>query len=774
MTHNKIDRRRFLKNTGTGLAGLTLLTKLPASADAQSASSLRRIYPLNHNWLFRDQAQPRATATAFNDSAFKRVTIPHTNKLLPWHGFDDKEYEFVSVYRRHFKLPVETRDRRVFVDFGGVMTAATVWINGQRLGEYRGGYTPFSFELTPHLNWKGDNVLAVEVDSTERKDIPPFGGEIDYLTFGGIYRDVTIRAVPEIFIENVFARPADVLSSNRRVEVRCYLDESKSTRRPLKLTAELRDGARVIATGTREFTPDHQSHYDVTLNNLGAIELWHIDQPKLYDVRVQLTDGGRVIDHYDTRIGFREAQFTPDGFFLNGKHLKLRGLNRHQTYPFVGQAMPKRVQRRDAWILRKELKCNIVRTSHYPQSPDFLDACDEYGLLVLEEIPGWQHIGDAGWKDLSVDNVERMVRRDWNHASIALWGVRVNESGDDHDFYVRTNKVARTLDDSRPTGGIRYRYDSEFLEDVFTMNDFQIPLRPPKHPLYLNTEFIGHMYPTKRNDNIERITEHAMRHARVHNQLGSDKRYAGGIGWCAFDYNTHSNFCSGDRICYHGVADIFRISKPAGGFYKSQCDPKEEIVLEPAFDWARGDRNESFSVAMVSSNCEHLKIYIGDRLVAEADPDKENFGNLAHPPFVTNIRQGVGRGWGDLKIEGYIGGKKVIERKMSGRGVDQQLVVETDDRELIGDGIDATRVVLKVTDEYGAVRPFANAAIALSLQGPAEIIGENPFALFGGVGAVWIKTKASPGLVKLTATHQILGSKTVEIVVKAYRPSLVI
>jgi beta-galactosidase len=279
------------------------------------------------------------------------------------------------------------------------------------------------------------------------------------------------------------------------------------------------------------------------------------------------------------------------------------------------------------------------------------------------------------------------------------------------------------------------------------------------------------MYPTKRNDNIERLTEHTMRHARVHNQLASDKRYAGGIGWCAFDYNTHANFCSGDRVCYHGVSDIFRIAKPAAGFYKSQCDPKEEIVLEPAFDWARGDRNESFNVAMICSNCEHLKIYIRNRLVAEIDPDKENFGSLAHPPFVTNLRAGVGRGWGDLKIEGYIDGKVVVTKMMSGKGVDQRLIVEPDDRELIGDGIDATRVVLKVTDEYGAVRPFANAAISLKVQGPAEIVGENPFALFGGVGAVWLKTKTSAGLARLTATHQTLGSKTVEIAVKPFRPS---
>jgi len=359
-----------------------------------------------------------------------------------------------------------------------------------------------------------------------------------------------------------------------------------------------------------------------------------------------------------------------------------------------------------------------------------------------------------------------MIRRDWNHPSIILWGVRVNESRDDHDLYTRTNQAAHSLDDSRPTGGVRYRYDSERLEDVFTMNDFGFPLRPPNHPLYLNTEFNGHMYPTKRNDNVERITEHTVRHARVHNQLASDNRYAGGIGWCAFDYNTHAYFGSGDRICYHGVSDIFRIPKPAAGFYKSQCDPKEEIVLEPAFDWARGDQSESFTIAMICSNCEHVKIHIGDRLVAEVDPDRQTFGNLAHPPFVANIRKELDGGWGDLRIDGYIGGQKVISKTLSGKGVDQQFHVEPDDLELVGDGIDATRVVLRVTDEFGAPRPFASGAVALTVTGPGEIIGENPFALFGGVGAVWVKTKESPGTIRLTAKHPVLGTKTIEIRVR--------
>jgi len=548
--------------------------------------------------------------------------------------------------------------------------------------------------------------------------------------------------------------------------VRCYINSKTTGARSLKV--ELLDGPTVLSSTTATVA-GAGPFQDVTLQNLAGIQLWDITSPRLYQVRVTLLEDEKSVDSYETRTGFREAKFTPEGFFLNGKHLKLRGLNRHQTYPFVGQAMPARVQRRDAWVLRKELKCNIVRTSHYPQSPHFLDACDELGLMVLEEIPGWQHVGDQAWQDLSVDYVDSMIRRDWNHPAIIIWGVRVNESGDYHDFYSKTNKVARSLDDSRPTGGIRNKYDSELLEDVFTMNDFQIPLRRPNHPLYLNTEFIGHMYPTKRHDNVERVTEHSMRHARVHNQLASDKAYAGGIGWCAFDYNTHANFCSTDRVCYHGVADIFRIAKPAGGFYKSQCDPKEEVVLEPAFDWSRGDRNESFTTAMVSSNCEELKIYIGTRLVAELKPDRETFPNLQYPPFVTNLRDGFRKGWGDLKLEGYIGGKKVIEKQMSGRGADRQLLVQPDDTELIGDGIDATRVVFRVTDEYGTGRPLANAALQLALSGPGEIIGENPFALFGGVGAVWIKTKEAIGVIKLTVTHAILGSKTVTLQVVAPR-----
>jgi len=786
-----MDRRIFLKSSSAALAAVALepkSDKLTLLGDGRSVTPTggRLLLSMNRNWRFSAARVKNDTARVFDDSHFAQVTIPHTNKTLPWHSFDEKSYQFVSIYRRRFRLPAQARGKHVFVDFAGAMTAATVWINGRRLGEYKGGYTPFTFELTSDVDWDRENVLAVEVDSTERADIPPFGGAIDYLTFGGIYRDVTLRLVAATYLENIFAQPTSGLTDQSRVKVLCEVVHLDRHSTPLTLQAELRDGDRVLGTARKELSPNtlipQASTEELQLESFGPVKLWDLSAPYLYTVVVRLLQGSTIIDEDRRRIGFREARFMDHGFELNGQVVKLRGLNRHQTFPWVGQAMPARVQRRDAYILKKELKLNIVRTSHYPQSPDFLDACDELGLLVLEEIPGWQHVGDQAWQDLATDNVSRMIRRDWNHPSIILWGVRVNESQDNHAFYARTNRLAHELDPTRPTGGIRYNYNSELLEDVFTMNDFGFPLRPPNHALYLNTEFIGHTYPTKMNDTGERLTEHSLRHARVHNQLGSNPQYAGGIGWCAFDYDTHNNFGSGDRICYHGVSDIFRLPKPAAFFYQAQCDPKEEIVLEPCFQWsAKGDWASGFGVraadgtfvtrnSLVWSNCDHLKFYVGDKMVAEADPDRVNFPHLPHPPFQVDLNRNPSQ---DLRIEGYLAGKKVVEKKHSSRGVEQQFLLVADDLTLVADGADATRVVLRVNDEFGNLLRYATAAIAFTIEGPAELIGDNPFSLMGGCGAVWVRAGQKPGLVRLKATHIALGTREIEIKIVAAAPERV-
>ncbi len=798
-------RRDFLKTSGALLATASFSPEPLFGAPA--AGSARSVLPLNRGWRYKAAKVAGAEAPEFSDADFERVVLPHTNVLLPWHNFDDRAYEFVSTYRRTFAYPAAAEGKRVFVDFEGAMTASTVWINGHALGEYKGGFTPFSFELTQYLRKDAPNVLTVQLDSTERADMPPFGYEIDYMTFGGIYREVSLRIVPEVFLDNLFARPLNVLAAPA-LEVDCFLAGTGAGR--LSLAVELRDGDRVVARAVQPVTlstaadadasldpttsaPAYLSaetrndpaRHTVALPKLGNIELWQLEKPKLYTVHVQLSRDGQVIDEDMRRIGFREAKFTDQGFSLNGTIVKLRGLDRHQTFPFVGQAMPARVQRRDALILRHSLHCNIVRTSHYPQSRHFLDCCDEIGLLVLEEIPGWQHIGPEPWKLVAIDNVGRMIRRDWNHPSIILWGVRINESHDDHDFYLRTNALAHALDATRQTGGIRNFKESELLEDVFTINDFGFPLRMPNHPVYLNTEFVGHTYPVKTTDDDERQREHTLRHARIHDQLASNPQYSGGIGWCAFDYNTHANFGAGDRICYHGVTDIFRELKPAGGFYKSQCDPSEEVVIEPAFHWAKSDEASAFIHAVVCSNCDTLKFYVRARgaepndwtLLAEESPNREDFKHLKYPPFDFDMRrlnsQQLSFSWGDLRIDGYLAGKQVLSRSFSGNGIDTAFTATPDDTTLVADGADATRVVLRVTDQFGNVHVSANDPITFSIDGPGTLIGDNPIALMGGTAAVWMRAQEQGGTVRLTANHLRLGSKTIEFTLSPSAPEAV-
>lgn len=376
------------------------------------------------------------------------------------------------------------------------------------------------------------------------------------------------------------------------------------------------------------------------------VKLWDIENPKLYEIKVKLLKGSEVIDEYKDTFGFREAEFRPDGFYLNGRRVKLVGLNRHQAYPYVGYAMPQRVQEKDAEILKYELGLNIVRTSHYPQSIHFLRKCDEIGLLVFEEIPGWQHIGDEAWQAESIKNVEEMIKRDYNRPSIVLWGVRINESQDSHEFYVKTNAMAKSLDPIRQTGGVRYLENSDFLEDVYTMNDFihsggekvlrtqsEVTGQVDKVP-YLVTEYNGHMYPTKSFDQECKKVEHAYRHLRVINESFGLDEISGAIGWCAFDYNTHSSFGSGDKICYHGVSDMFRNPKYAAYSYASQKKVEDGVVLEPITLGAKGERDGGAILPFtVLTNCDYIKIFKDGIYIDTYYPNKEKFPNLPHPPI---------------------------------------------------------------------------------------------------------------------------------------------
>ena len=416
----------------------------------------------------------------------------------------------------------------------------------------------------------------------------------------------------------------------------------------------------------------------VTKFEMDDVVGWSPDAPQLYDVKTELiavgeatadeattgadaaadtdavtdaptADAVEIIDVVVTTMGFREAEFRKDGFYLNGEKLKLRGLNRHQSYPYVGYAMPDSMQKRDADILKHELGLNAVRTSHYPQSQAFIDRCDEVGLLVFTELPGWQHIGGKAWKEQAIENVKEMVLQYRNHPSIILWGVRINESVDDEEFYERTNAAAHILDPTRQTGGVRCYKKGTFQEDVFTYNDFshkgnnagvekKSHVTSDKNKAYLITEYNGHMYPTKAFDDEDQKLNHALRHANVLEDAAAEEDIAGTFGWCMFDYNTHKDFGSGDRICYHGVMDMFRNPKIAAAVYASQQDETPVLEISSTMDigeHAGGNRGDVY----IFTNADSVKMYKNGHLIKEYEPNfgsRSKYGHLAHPPILVD------------------------------------------------------------------------------------------------------------------------------------------
>ena len=734
---------------------------------------MRTVIALNQGWTFNEGFSPQLTRAPAKGAP---VTLPHSAVELPFSYFDETSYWRPFTYQKVLTPDPAWEGQEVWLIADGAMADAEVWLNGEKLTAHRDGYTPFAARLTGRLK-TGDNLLAITIDGSENPEIPPFGGRIDYLTYAGIYRDVWLKVVPPVSIGRVKIETPNVLAEKKSVVVRLDLANPQHLTPEGTLTAVLSDAdgkevATVSAPAAAEAT--------LTMDGLEGIALWDLDNPVLYALDVRLDE-----DAVTHSFGFRAAEFTAEGFRLNGRPLKLRGLNRHQSFPYVGYALGRAAQERDAEILKRELHLNIVRTSHYPQSPWFLDACDRLGLLVLEEIPGWQHIGGDAWKAEAVANVRRMIERDWNHPAIVLWGVRINESQDDHDFYTETNRLAHELDTTRQTGGIRVITESEFLEDVYTTNDFilgneelggnrpRTALRPRREvtgldrPVpYMVTEFNGHMYPTKSYDQEQRQIDHVTRHLDVLDAAYGDPEIAGCIGWCAFDYNTHKDFGSGDRICHHGVMDMFREPKFAAFAYASQCEPDEAIVLQPVTFWARGERNIGGVLPlMVLTNCDEVELSYGDNPPKRAKPDRARFAHLPHPPVVFERSHfsadelGLwGMLWEDATITGMIGGKPVAEVRYVANPVATTLAVVADRETVVAAAGDCVRVMVRALDQAGHKLPFLVEPVEIAVTGAGRLIGPKVVSLRGGSTGFWVASTGMPGPITISVSSPRLGT----------------
>ncbi len=781
-----MSRRRFLTATGIGAAGVVSLGSVMLTANTDVSSP-----PPTDQWLFGPYADG-CTDPSFDDAEMQLVTVPHCAAPLSWQGWDPDSWQSLWVYRQHFDASEDLHAARSFIRFDGVLSAAKVYLNGRLVGVHSGGYLPLTCELTGNLSRTG-NVIAVVVDGRWTQDVPPdlpdFAkpSAIDFYQPAGLYRPVTVYPEPKTYLSDVFASPQNVLTPDRSCSVRCVVDSNTKITGMVSLVAELFQGTDLIASASTEFDnlPRGEHVETMTLTGLSDVRLWDVDDPALCQVQVTLRVGGRQVDQKMVRIGFRDARFTVDGFFLNGRRLKLFGLNRHQWYPYVGGAMPERVQRRDAEILKNELNCNMVRCSHYPQSTAFLDACDELGIMVWEEIPGWGHVGDNPWQQRVLQDVHDMVVRDRNRPSVIVWGTRVNETLGPVVLYDRTDQLAQQLDPSRPTSGAvdgNLGYDSPLYpgntDCPFAFNDYSKPrtprqpaLRPPRADTpYLVTEAIGALVgaPTyRRTDSVYVQAEQARLHALVHDAAAADDRYCGLLAWSAFDYPSGS-WHSVNGVKYPGVVDFFRIPKLGAAFYQSQVDPNVRTVIQPAFYWDVGAGSPTAGPgrdAVIWSNCDKLVLYLDGRKVATATPRRAMFPHLAYPPFLVDLTVPNGAR-PDLRIDGYLGNDVVLTRQFSADPTFDSLYFQADDTEIAADGQDMTRVVVSAQDRYGAPRPYVSDSITFTIDGPGVLVGDNPldFKAAGGAAAVWVRSvQGQTGTISVVAAHPLLGQASVTI-----------
>ena len=771
---------------------------------------------INNDWEYIDQ---------WNDSfilegtADKVVRLPHTVQEIPLHYANAESYQKIVGYRKKLIFDPSLKDRRHFIRFDGSAHETTVYFNGKELYIHSCGYTAFIVELTDYILFEQENILTVKVDSRESLNTPPFGFVIDYLTYGGIYLNVWLYDKPTYFIKDVFVqtKTLDTVSVSIQTDGVIPVDSYQ-----VKILDSIDE---IIA---QQVVSINKHQVQIPVKNIHA---WSAESPTLYRCIVELGE-----DTFVTNFGFRTIRFDQNNLYINDQKVFLRGLNRHQCYPYIGYAAVDSLQEEDVRILKEELHVNAVRTSHYPQSQSFIDACDRYGLYVFTEIPGWQHIGDQTWKQQAIRNTEDMVLQYRNHPSIILWGVRINESLDDDKLYSKTNEVARNLDPTRPTAGVRYLTKSHLLEDIYTFNDFSHHgdnkgalsktevMVDTHHPLIIS-EANGHMFPTKSFDTQARRQEHALRHARVFSDAMADHQHTGVFQWCMFDYATHKDFGSGDRICYHGVMDSFRNPKLAASVYASQQD--EEPVLEISTSMDIGDYNAgNLPDFYAFTNADEVRLYKNDQFVSTFSHSA--YSGLKHGPIriddtigklletnehfskekAADIRKcllaskkygsnlplryrllyakimfqyklsysdGVtlfGKyvsGWGSDSITwrfDAIKNGKVVKSIIKRPSAKLHLSYQVSRTNLVeGSCYDMSAIRIQVKDEYHNLASYAQLPLNLITTGPIEIVGPNTVVTEGGMTGTYIKTTGEEGEAVLTISTPDCSAITIHFTI---------
>lgn len=777
-------------------------------------NSGREVYSMNPAWRFHKGAMEGAETKEFNDKDWTVVSLPDGIEYLPTEASGCINYQGEVWYRKHFTPDAALKGKKLFLHFEAIMGKSKVFVNGKLLTEHFGGYLPVIADVTDVLDWNGDNVIAVWADNSDDPSYPPGKAQdvLDYTYFGGIYRDCWLIAHNNVFItdpnyENevaggglfvAFGKVSDALA-----EVQLKIHVRNATKNPFSGRVEYMllqpDGTEVARLSDKIQVKAGRA---TTVSDRMPVKqpmLWTPSTPTLYNLLVRVLDKeGNVIDGYRRRIGIRSIEFKgKDGFYLNGRPYgkPLIGANRHQDFAVVGNAVANSIHWRDAKKL-KDVGMEIIRNAHCPQDPAFMDACDELGLFVIVNTPGWQFWNDAPeFAQRVYSDIRNVVRRDRNHPSVWLWEPILNETWYPADFAKNTRDI---VDAEYPYPYCYSGSDSEarghenfpvYFAHPANMQDASKEIDPTK--TYFTREWgdnvddwSSHNSPSRvaRNWGEQPMRVQAQHYACPYYPVTSydvlykqSSQYVGGCLWHSFD---HQRGYHPDPF-YGGLMDVFR--QPKYSYYMF-------MAQRPA---VKNDRNAgsgpmvyiahemtpfSGKDVTVYSNCDEVRLTFNKGGKTYTYKKDKNRPGMPSPvitfldvyDFMVDKAFSRTQKQDDVYLlaEGLIDGKVVATHKVVPARRPEKILLWMDNEgtDLKADGSDFVTVVAAVADKNGNIKRLNNYNIRFSIEGEGRLLGgpgvlANPVPVKWGTAPVLVQSTLKPGKIRITASVLFEGSQ---------------
>lgn len=739
-------------------------------------SDYRAPAKLNENWQFYKTDSRTTLAEAKTQEEWVSVDLPHTPHIEPllvndqWQG--DAWYRYELTYDPAWK------DKLVFLDFEGAMRVATVWINGEQVAHHLGGYLPFTAELTDHLR-EGANTVWVRLDNRDNRTTGPKPLEIlDFSTYGGIYRNVWLRVenpvhmAPAVAADRtasggVFVTYPQVSQTQALVNVKAHVF-NRADAEKVAVVNELSKAGKIIARAeSRARRLKREGEFESTLR-VDDPELWHPEHPNLYDLNTYVLVDDTIVDQETTRIGIRRFEAKAGSLTINGEPFFLRGVNRHQEYPYIGYALSEEANYRDAERI-KQAGFDYVRLSHYPHSTSFIKAADELGLVLIDAILGWQYSSDdPAFTEQVISTCEDMIRRDRNHASIFAWECSLNESDMSE---VLIDRFKQTVHREYPGDNV---YAAGWVDDydIFLqarqhrLDHYQEPTKPYIVSEYGDWEYYA-MNAGLAQDSWsdllqeERSSRQLLEYGetrlvqQLHNimEAHNDNYNTPAIGdgyWVMYDYNRGY----ADDLEASGVMSIDRRPKFTYHFFRSQRAPEQcgdMAECGPMVFIASLWSDQSSLKIPVLTNAEQVKLYLNGREIT-GERASDTYGNLDYPPYYFEPKQFEA---GTLKAVAYIDGKPVAEHRVTTPGKVHALNLrkEPSPHHHYALGDDYLFIYADLVDRQGQPTRTNNIGVSFEVDG-AEVIGPTTVHTKLGTASVLVRTRAAESLtVRATATQ---------------------